>query len=429
MRLYKYLPVPSDRMGLLWTLGSIKDICIVEYGPAGTTHYAMESLMRMNAELRAGLYTTDMDESEVVMGDTSRLETTIREVDQMYRPSVICVVGSSLVAVTGIDLKGVCHELQPEIAARLIAFESGGFQGDYPVGIREGLRILAEEAVKPPLRKEARTYNIIGCTIDMYNFAADLRELERLMERAFGYRLGTVFTAGTALPAIETAAAAEFNLVLRSEGLAAAKVLQERYGQHYVVGCPYGLKGTVAWLEKVGAILGRKPDTGYLAEETAVLQPQLFRQHMALFPYRKLQTVLAGAYDFLTEFAPFLVEELGLELTVLIVNHQLGAADRHGLSQALRERLIAVDQETAVDTLLKETRPQLVLGDGMLITRVAANAIKIQVSNPNLDRILLYEHTPWVGFRGVTYLIERLLNEIHVRGSGLPARGSGAVQR
>ncbi len=403
-------------------MGSLKDVCIVEYGPAGTTHYGMESLMQMNAELRAGLYTTDLDESEVVLGDTGRLEATIREVDQVYRPAVILVVGSSLVAVTGIDLKGICHDLQPETAARLIAFESGGFQGDYTVGIREGLRTLAQEVVKPSPRREPKTYNIIGCTVDMYDFAADWREMARMMERAFGYRLRAVFTAGTTLREIETASGAEFNLVLRSEGLAAAEILQERHGQNYVTGCPYGLKGTVAWLEKIGAALGRKPDAGYLAEETSVLQPQLFRQRMAFFAYRKLRTVLAGAYDFLAEFAPFLAEELGLELAVLIVNHQLGKDHRHGLSPALRERLIEVDQEAAVDALLKEIKPQVVLGDGMLLERAGASAIKIQVSNPNLDRILLYEHTPLVGFRGATYLLELLLNGVRVQGKALPAR-------
>ena len=35
----RYLPTPSDRMGLLWTLLTIKDGVILELGPSGTTHY------------------------------------------------------------------------------------------------------------------------------------------------------------------------------------------------------------------------------------------------------------------------------------------------------------------------------------------------------------------------------------------------------
>lgn len=42
MSLCRYLPVPSDRMGIIWSLLSVKDSIILEYGPAGTTHFSME---------------------------------------------------------------------------------------------------------------------------------------------------------------------------------------------------------------------------------------------------------------------------------------------------------------------------------------------------------------------------------------------------
>ena len=35
MSLCRYLPVPSDRMGIIWSLLSVKDSIILEYGPAG----------------------------------------------------------------------------------------------------------------------------------------------------------------------------------------------------------------------------------------------------------------------------------------------------------------------------------------------------------------------------------------------------------
>ena len=41
MGLCRYLPTPSDRMGILWSLLAIEDSVIVEYGPAGTTHFSM----------------------------------------------------------------------------------------------------------------------------------------------------------------------------------------------------------------------------------------------------------------------------------------------------------------------------------------------------------------------------------------------------
>ncbi len=420
MRLYNDLPIPSDRMGLLWTLGAIRDICIVEYGPAGTTHYALESLMQLNAELRAGLYTTDLDETEVVLGDTGRLAETVREVDRTYRPAVIAVVGSALAAVVGADLAGVCRELQPALNARLIVFDSGGFQGDYPVGIGSALRVLAETVVRPPEQKEARTYNIIGGTIDHYNFAADHREIARMIERAFGFRLQAVFTAESSLAELEKAGEARFNLVLRSEGLTAAAILKERYGQPYWAGCPYGLRGSADWLEGLGELLGCKPDSDYLAEEQAALRRLIWRSRVVLAAFGKLPTVLAGAYDFLAELAPFVAEELGLDLRALIVNHRLAGDYHRELSRSLQERLLVSDEELAIAALL-ETEPQVILGDGMLLARSGEAPLKIQVANPNLERILVYEFTPLVGFRGAAYLIELLLNGVQARRGRRPA--------
>lgn len=41
MSLCRYLPVPSDRMGIIWSLLSVNNSIVLEYGPAGTTHFSM----------------------------------------------------------------------------------------------------------------------------------------------------------------------------------------------------------------------------------------------------------------------------------------------------------------------------------------------------------------------------------------------------
>ena len=41
MSLCRYLPTPSDRMAVMWTLLTVKDAVVLEYGPAGTTHYCV----------------------------------------------------------------------------------------------------------------------------------------------------------------------------------------------------------------------------------------------------------------------------------------------------------------------------------------------------------------------------------------------------
>ena len=41
MSLVRFLPTPSDRMGIIWSLLAVQGAIVLEYGPAGTTHYSM----------------------------------------------------------------------------------------------------------------------------------------------------------------------------------------------------------------------------------------------------------------------------------------------------------------------------------------------------------------------------------------------------
>ena len=76
------------------------------------------------------------------MGDVTRLEEAIVELDKSYEPKVIFVVASSISAVIGTDIKGVCNYMQKEVQAKLVAFEQGGFRGDYSIGLTEVYKLL-----------------------------------------------------------------------------------------------------------------------------------------------------------------------------------------------------------------------------------------------------------------------------------------------
>ena len=129
MSLVRFLPTPSDRMGILWSLLSVEGSVIVEYGPAGTTHYSMGLFGELGIDQENRLFSTHMSEDDVVMGDVTRLENALIEVDEGYHPKVIFVVASSVSAIIGTDLRGVCAYMQEKVNARLIAFEQGGFRG------------------------------------------------------------------------------------------------------------------------------------------------------------------------------------------------------------------------------------------------------------------------------------------------------------
>jgi nitrogenase molybdenum-cofactor synthesis protein NifE len=422
MQLYKYLPLPSDRMGTLWALTSIKDACIVEYGPAGTTHYGIEGFMKLNADLRAKLYTTHMDESDIVMGDSTRLEETLKEVDSVYKPRVIFVVASSISSIIGTDIENVCDNLRDEVNAKLICFSGGGFRGDYTLGIKEVLTALAKHVVRECNEKKEKSFNIIGSNVECYNFLSDIKEIENLMKQCFGYTLNAVFTANSSLEEIENAAAAHINLVLRNEGLECAQILKDNYGIPYVEGSPYGLKGTMTWIKNVEEVLSEKADEIFLSKQTEKARKNIFKFKHSIMMYRKLNTILSGNYDFIIDILPLLKDELSLEIGKAFVNHNIRASNCRKLTEDESALTLINPTEFDREENIKSLKPDIILGDAITMEISNDTPIKLQVSNPNMDRINLYEYTPFMGFNGVSYIIEMLLNEISKNSSKLKAR-------
>lgn len=86
----------------------IQNAIVLEYGPAGTTHFGGGLYSSLGIRLSQSLFTTHISEDDVIMGDVTRLEKAIVEIDETYEPKVIFVVASAVIAVIGTDIKGVC---------------------------------------------------------------------------------------------------------------------------------------------------------------------------------------------------------------------------------------------------------------------------------------------------------------------------------
>jgi len=414
MQLYKFLPPPSDRMGALWALSSIKDAAVLEYGPAGTTHYGIEGFMQLNAGMSARLFTTHMDETDIVMGDSTRLEATIKEMDQAYSPSVIFVVASSISSVIGTDLDTICAALQPETQAKLIPITGGGWRGDYTLGIREVLTALARDVVKPPLQKYNTACNIIGANIDGFNVKSDLRELRFLLKEAFGFTVNAVFTAGSSIGEIERAAEARFNIVLRVEGLECAELLRERHGMPFVYGAPYGYQGTLKWLAQVSELVGSSVNADFATHINAQGADHGMGVRRALFQYKNLPCLLAGSLDQVRGMYAFQSGELGLDIKRVLVGHR-APMSMPELDPVLAAKLDFNSTEGEKLKLLSDTRPTVVWGDGVLLDMARDVPVRLQVANPNLSRTLIYDGTPFMGVNGATYMIECLLQGLRTR--------------
>lgn len=401
--LTKFFPTPSDKMGVLWALSAIKGAYIIEYGPGGTTHYSMEGIFKINGEILSNTYTTHIDEDDVVMGDTEKLRKTILEVDQVYRPPYIFVIASSLISVIGTDVDGVIHALKDQVNARIITYQSGGFKGDYTVGVRRVLSDLAEHVVQPADCKVEGTYNLIGCCLDDYRYAANIRAIQSILSDALGLRCQCVFTAGCSIHEIEAASSASLNIVLRHEGRSCAETLARRFGSPYINAHPIGYQATIDMITAVAKSLNLVPDVQYMDAQREHARRCLMQSKGHLRRAASKSTVISGGYDAVLAYSRFLGDELGLSIDAALVNH----VRPEGAQEPFLFKVTEADKQLAVS----KYSPAFLFGDAVLLHAAVHPCLKRQIQNPNLQRVITTTHKPHMGFDGANDIIEQLLND------------------
>ena len=401
MSLVRFLPTPSDRMGIIWSLLAVQGAIVLEYGPAGTTHYSMGLYGGLGLRFQNRLFTTHMSEDDVVMGDVTRLEEALIELDKNYAPKVIFVVASSVTAVIGTDIKGVCRYMQREVKAKLVAFEQGGFRGDYSVGLAETYKLLVKNLPQKDVAQEKGVYNIIGASAWRYRMASDIWEVKSLLSEALGLSCNACLCCDTSVEELQAMGKAQVNIVLGNEGLAAAQYLEEKFGTPYVYAAPYGYSGTVRFLESVGEAIGEMP------QPLVLMRLRMKEKGMSMLSMfammgggKKKQAVVKGDYDLVQGVSAFL-EQAGIRVVHKMCAHSL---------KAIAEP--AADVESYAEEgewlqLIRELRATLIFADDVALTQADASNMKVLISAPFMNGVVA-THLPFMGEKGADFLLEQI---------------------
>ena len=401
MSLVRFLPTPSDRMGIIWSLLAVQGAIVLEYGPAGTTHYSMGLYGGLGLRFQNRMFTTHMSEDDVVMGDVTRLEDAIVELDKSYAPKVIFVVASSVTAVIGTDIKGVCRYMQNEVKAKLVAFEQGGFRGDYSIGLAETYKLLVRNLPKKDVAQEAGVYNIIGASAWRYRMASDIWEVKSLLDEALGLSCNACLCYDTSVEELEDMGLAQVNIVLGNEGLAAAKYLQEKFGTPYVYAVPYGYNGTLSFLAQVGEAVGREPDSMVLlrlqTKEKSLSRLSLFTM---MGNNKPKKAVVKGDYDLVQGVSAFL-EQGGI--TVL---HKMCAHSLKAIAEPAAD-VEAYAEESDWLQVIRGLQDTLILADDVALLQADADNTKVLISAPFMNSAVA-AHLPFMGEKGADFLLEQM---------------------
>jgi nitrogenase molybdenum-cofactor synthesis protein NifE len=410
--LYRFRPPASGRMGILWTLSTVRNAALVEFGSMGHMVYARVALERMGVSGACGLYATHLNENDIALGSTDRLLEAVRNVIQKDAPQAVFLLPSSVPEIIGTDLGALARELgglYPKVP--VIAFGKGGFHEDACHGVEEALAVLARELALAPeqergyaavQRAEPGTFNIIGSCSDRFRFRAEAAELERLMWGAFGMKSQCVMTSGASAEDLRTLGSASLNLAVREEALAAAGWLKENHGTPYVLGCPYGIEGTTRWLVQVGESIGRKPDAGFISRESAEAR-QASRQLVPAIRYRKgkARLFLGGPAESVAGIGAFAREELDMTVEAAWRDSPYGNSST-----------VPFYTERQWMEAAKAAEGAILMASGQTL-QWAGQPDTLQIANPDLAWRINPYAPPFAGYRGAMHLMELWANEIN----------------
>ena len=401
MSLFRYLPAPSHRMAVMWTLMTIGDAVVLEYGPAGTTHYSMGLFGSMGLGDENRLFTTHISEDDVVMGDVSRLENAIVEIDTNFKPKAIFVMESGVTAVIGTDIHGVCKYMQEKVSARIVSVGEGGLRGDYTTGLRDVYKKLVTKLPKPDVAKQEMVCNIIGASAGSYRIRSDVWEIKDLLNRAFGLQVGVTLGLETDLSSTQQMGGAALNLVLRTEAYESGEILKKRFGTPYVYGSPYGYSGTLRWLEKIGATLGIEIDKDVKLGLESKIHESTQTQGPGMMSRRQYAATIVGDYDLLCGLSTFM-EDVGIEPINKICTHTL-----KDVANVIDGIIYHENEKDRLD-LLKSIHGHLLLADDVSSHVVAKDNMAVCVSFPFIRHPQVATHLPIMGERGADMLMEEV---------------------
>ncbi|RQD83297.1 MAG: hypothetical protein D5R96_03175 [Methanocalculus sp. MSAO_Arc2] len=383
--------------GAIKALGTIRKSTILVHGPKGCV-YHINYILGMRGDRPSEIYTTSLDEHDVIFGAEQKLKDAISYLDSMLSPDLLFVLSCCSSGIIGEDVDHAVNNT--ETRSRAIAIDAGGFEGDFHDGYSETLcqlvREFATETSDLSLSPAERSVNLIG----MLRSGPDLAELRRMLG-SIGIPVHAVLTAAASIRDLEDLHRAALNIVVcEPAGLAAAMLLEELYGTPYIVEeIPIGCRSSIRFLQQVAAALGIPiPDFAGIPYPDAPPNTSHSPGIPFIWGLNDRRIALAGGPTRSISMIRFLAEYEAAPRLVILDFAPVGSPFREKIRSLLHpsvEILIEPEYETIMEKLQDEKVDLLI---GGLLEQPMAQVLGIE----HID--IMHGSRKTVGFSGVKEL-------------------------
>ena len=408
-------------------------------GPLWCYFYAMKYVEDYDASALRRFHCTQPEGNALVYGTEKDLLAGLDFVKANFTPERIFILNNCSVSLVGDDIAGIAAKA--ELPFPVYAADCGGIAGDFAEGYEIALlRVIAEVKKNAEAKRdladvseansknadEAKvsenlnletidckpSVNLLGLSPTYFRGEEDIKEIRRILEMA-GYHINAIPGGGSAWSEIMRLPQADLNLVLRDElALKAAKELQAEFGTPYLsVGMPYGIQGTLRWLDTINAVLPAKNREAIRQEAETVNARLQFRSSnmQSLWGPLWFDNILIAAPPSEAAGIAEAVRGEWADTGNLVIHFTQDTALR---PQAATKICIAGKDDTAMKETFENWSGGLVMGSSLeasRLVRLKKPFVNCNIVLPAYHEIIATD-SPLCGIRGAAYLFERIWN-------------------
>lgn len=228
----------SDEFGVCSALYELGGMVVMHDASGCNSTYTTHDEPRWY-DMDSMVYISAISEMEAVMGDDEKLIRDLAETAGKLRPAFIAIVGAPIPYMIGTDFKAIASLVEQETGIPSFGFAANGMHS-YLEGISMALESIAGRfCIQEAEKTDALSVNILGATPLDFSLNGSVESIRQWLSSQ-GMQVGACMAMGSTLEEIKRAGQAHVNLVVSSGGLAAAALLEKRFGTPYVAGVPLG---------------------------------------------------------------------------------------------------------------------------------------------------------------------------------------------
>ena len=382
-------------------------------GPLWCYFYAMKYVEDYDASALRRFHCTQPEGNALVYGTEKDLLAGLDFVKTNFTPERVFLLNNCSVSLVGDDIVGIAGKA--ELPFPVYAADCGGIAGDFAEGYEIALLRVIKEAKKNAKANSdlaSPSVNLLGLSPTYFRGEEDIKEIRRILETA-GYRINAIPGGGSAWGEIMRLPQADLNLVLRDElALKAAKELQEEFGTPYLsVGMPYGIVGTLRWLDAINAVLPAKNREAIRQEAETVNARLQFRSSnmQSLWGPLWFDNILIAAPPSEAAGIAEAVRGEWADTGNLVIHFTQDTALR---PPAATKICIAGKDDAAMKETFENWSGGLVMGSSLeasRLVRLKKPFVNCNIVLPAYHEIIATD-SPLCGIRGAAYLFERIWN-------------------